>query len=207
MDHLKKLKLNIEEYSSLNEKELSILTDSMELVKLDSYDYFLKEGEVCKAIGFVCSGILVHTRDTNLRNKYTINISFEGEWVSNYPSFTFQIPSDTNIRAIEPTEILVISEEKFSQIPLEENNIHQFFTIIMSVASQEIANMIIELKTKKPEQRINNLLCKHPDILSRVPHNHIADYLGMTKELFKQLIKGYLNGLDDFHPLHVGRND
>ena len=68
-------------------------------IEFKKRDYFVRQNEPCKFIGFVRSGIFRYTCINNDGNEHIVGYSFAEDFVCDYPSLVEHLGSLTNIRA------------------------------------------------------------------------------------------------------------
>jgi len=99
----------------MSQDEEFILADLFRPMNLKSGEYFLEEGQLCRYVGFIESGLLrYHMNDNGVQK--TLYFNKEGEFVSNYQSFLPREPSNTSIQAIEDTTLQVISYDNLQKL-------------------------------------------------------------------------------------------
>lgn len=69
-------------------------------IEFKKQDYFVRQNEPCKFVGFVKSGIFRYTRISDNDNEPIVGYSFTKDFVCDYPSLIKQSGSFTNIQAV-----------------------------------------------------------------------------------------------------------
>jgi hypothetical protein len=67
-------------------EELFLFMQRLKPVKLKKYDFYLKEGDVCKSMVIVHTGGLRYFSRSD-KGEYTDGFAFEGEWLGDYEFF------------------------------------------------------------------------------------------------------------------------
>ena len=139
----------------------------------------LEEGKVADKLYMIRKGCLRLSFFNDGRD-ITFQFFFEGDVVASFNSLHHRQPSLFSLETLEPAELSVIKKNDFydliQRIPslrqaYEENLIERFHTYQLLFLSR-IRNT--------PQQRYEELLKEHPDIIRRVPQHYIASYLGIT---------------------------
>lgn len=139
----------------------------------------LEEGKVSRTIFFIEKGCLRTWVNNNGRD-ITTQFFFEGQKVSSIESFRTNQPSLYSIESIEPCILKTISQKDFKTIldnspelktELEE---HLFKRLVQS------QRLFFSYLKNNPQQRYEELVQQHPEIILRVPQHYIASYLGIT---------------------------
>jgi CRP-like cAMP-binding protein len=189
MDIIQKIKFNIDPIVSLTEKELLIFSSVFKSKKLNKYDYFLKEGQVCDFLGLISYGVMIYFKTLENGNEVTVHFAFEGDWVNDNLSRLNNSPSTMNIKAIEDTEILVIKQTDISDLYLQIPKIERLGRILTERAFIKIVGRILEFQTLPAKERYENLLKNHPEIFQKVQLYHIANYLGIAPKSLSRIRK------------------
>ena len=98
-----------------------------------------------------------------------------------------QTKEEEIIEAIEDSEIIQLSKEgldKLRKTNLEVANLMYEWISVSLVLSQKRMDSI-QFETAK--QRYDSLLKMQPEILNRVPLQHIASFLGITQETLSRI--------------------
>lgn len=139
----------------------------------------LEEGSVADTLYFVKSGCLrMFFYDEG--KDVTFQFFFEGDVVASFYSMHTLQPSEYSLESIEPTELYAIGRDDFYRLvnrDVEAMRIHVEQLISRFHAYQQL--FLSRIKNS-PQQRYEELLREHPDILKRVPQHYIASYLGIT---------------------------
>jgi CRP-like cAMP-binding protein len=163
----------------LTEEELKLTMSSYVPQTLKANEFFLKEGNVCNYIGFVTKGILRAYIFDDFANEITTDFYPEGSLIISFDSFNNQIPSKENIRAIEDSELMVISFKKQKELYRLVPVWNQICKDLADSISKEMIERTKLFQTMTATERYNDFCKKHPDILQRVTLGCIASYIGV----------------------------
>jgi CRP/FNR family transcriptional regulator, anaerobic regulatory protein len=148
----------------------------------------LQPESVCTNVYYVYSGMLMLYYDVD--GKYVSEGFFaENTIISEYSSFTAQIPAMQGIIALEQTEVLAFSHTNmqwlYTTFP-ETNRVGRLVAeALFSMVS--FRNSIVTLKS--PEERYRMLFANAQHVLQRVPQYLIASYLNITPEALSRIRK------------------
>jgi CRP-like cAMP-binding protein len=163
----------------LTDDELNRTMSSYVPLIIKANEFFLKEGKICKYIGFVTKGILRAFIFDDFGNEVTTEFYPEGSLIISFDSFNNQIPSKENIIAIEDAELMVISfakqKELYSLVPAW----NQICKDLADAISKEMIERARLFQTMTASERYKDFCRKHPDILQRVTLGCIASYIGV----------------------------
>jgi CRP/FNR family transcriptional regulator, anaerobic regulatory protein len=163
----------------LTEQELKLTMSSYVPQSLKANEFFLKEGKVCNYIGFVTKGILRAYIFDDFANEITTDFYPEGSLIISFDSFNNKIPSKENIRAVEDSELMVISFEQQKELYRLVPAWNQICKDFADFISREMIERTRLFQTMSATERYNDFCKKHPDILQRVTLGCIASYLGV----------------------------
>ena len=182
------MKQRIAELVDLDQDELSLFSSKLQPRHLKKKEHFIREGERCHHIAFVASGLMYYYLSDEGESKVG-QFFFEGQWVADYYSFITQNPSQTNIKALEDTRLLMISYEDlqhlYTKLPKFERLGRLFVERVYVSAHQRNNSFLAE----SPETRYINLVNERPKVVERVPQYLIASYLGIKPESLSRIRK------------------
>lgn len=147
--------------------------------EIPSKTILLQEGEISKNIFFIKKGCLREWFNKDGKD-ITFQFFFEGQPVASIDSFINQKPSLFNIESIEPTTIISIGKADFEKLlnayPQFKNGFYDFIFQRFRVYGQLFLSRIKDT----PQERYEDLIKNHPEIIRRVPQHYIASFLGIT---------------------------
>jgi CRP-like cAMP-binding protein len=179
---------SIQNVITLSAAEVDIVTSLFKQKSYKKGDYFLKEGQICKQVGFVAKGLLRYYINHDGEEKI-YDFSQENEYVCNYESFLPQLPSSKNIQALEDSEVFVISH---ADLQLFYANVHggeRFGRIAIEAVFVKLLQGISSLYTETPELRYERFLKNHADLQQRISQYHIASFVGVKPQSLSRIRK------------------
>ncbi len=175
------LKNYIESITEFSENSWAILSNCLTEIDYKKNELLLKEGQVCKSIFFIKTGICKSYY--NLEGK-EINTAFyfENDFATNITSLRASSTSAYNIMAYEKTKVIAIHKTKLLEAYQLSHQIETFGRLVLEriMAKQEEHSDSFKLLT--PKQRFDTLVSKHPEFLQRVSLTQTASYLGISRE-------------------------
>jgi len=171
-------KNSLDKYN-LSEEELKLTMSSYVSQSIKANEFFLKEGQVCNYIGFVTKGLLRAFIFDDFANEITSEFYQEGSLIISFDSFNNRVPSKENIRAIEDTELMVISFERQKELYQLVPAWNQICKDLADTISREMIERTRLFQTMTATERYQDFCKKQPVILQKATLGHIASYIGV----------------------------
>ena len=176
----------LDSVSPLSKESKEALSEHISVRKVDRGDFILKFGEICRHIYFVDKGFV--------RIFYYKDGKDITEWFADEKQFFFSIgsyfqhePSQLIIEAIEDCEIIQLSKEGQDRLRMSNleisNLIIGFYTRSLILSQKRMESLHFETASR----RYQNLIARQPNILHKVPLQHIASFLGITQETLSRI--------------------
>jgi len=188
MSNFTQFKNWLKNVSFLTENDCSLFEPFLTTKEVNAKEIVLREGQVCKEIGFINRGIfrMYYVADGKEINTH---FSFENEFVVNYDSFLQSTSSRYFIQALEDAEIVTFNLETLQNAYNQSQNWERFGRI-MAEYSYKITTARVEgFMFSDAEQRYLQMMNDTPQLLERIPLFHIASYLGIERESLSRLRK------------------
>lgn len=147
--------------------------------EIASKTVLLREGEISNNIYFIQKGCLRLWFNKDGKD-ITFQFFFERQPVASIDSFMNQKPSLFTIESLEPSTILSIGKVDFERII---NSFPEFkigFQDFIFQRFRNYAQLFLSRIKDSPQERYEDLIKNHPEIIKRVPQHYIASYLGIT---------------------------
>lgn len=148
-------------------------------MSLKANEYFLQEGKICNHIGFVTKGLLRAYFFDDFANQVTTEFYPEGTLIISFDSFNNQTPAKENIKAIEDSELMVISYERQKELYDIVPAWNQICKDLADMKGGETYERTKGFQTLSATQRYEKFCNENKDLLQRVTLGHIASYLGI----------------------------
>jgi len=186
---IEKIRASIDSIVALSDAEFDIFCGYLESHTLLKDAYFLREGEICNAIGFIDRGVLIYCKLKENGDEVTTDFAFEGDWVTNNLSRLTVSPSLLNVKAIEDTSLLLLKQSSLTKLYVAVPKIERLGRILMEQAYLRIVRQSIDLQVLSAKERYLSLISGYPEILQRVSLYHIANYLGIAPKSLSRIRK------------------
>jgi CRP-like cAMP-binding protein len=178
----------IERIIRLNKEEKKILSKLFAIKTYAKGDFFLKEGQVCREVGFIEKGIVRYFINHD-GEELIYEFGKEYNFVCNYESFLDHSPSKKNIRFIEDATLLVISYDNLQLLYAHIKEGQRFGRLICEQIFVESLRQITSLYTHQPEERYIQFIRSYPDLQQRIPQYYISSYVGVKPQSLSRIRK------------------
>ena len=172
----------------ISQYEEIILADLFKPLTLKSGEYFLEEGQLCRYVGFIESGLVrYHMNDNGVQK--TLYFNKEGEFVSNYQSFLPRESSNTSIQAIEDTTLQVISYDNLQKLYSAVSEGEKLGRLAIESVFLTSMQQLKSFYKDSPAERYQEFLRSYPSLAERIPQYHIASYVGIKPQSLSRIRK------------------
>lgn len=185
---MSELKKHIIETFGFTESEFQEIKDFFQPKEIKKGDYFLKEGQYVRQMGFVEKGILREFLYVN-EKEVTKWFSTSGYFAVDLSSFLFDQKSKVSYQAITDVELLVFSKENYSKISARVSRWDKLEKMFLAKCFTVLENRVVSHLALSAEERYNQLFTFNPTLFNEVPLNQIASMLGMTAETLSRIRK------------------
>lgn len=140
----------------------------------------LSAGEPATKLFFVIKGCLRTYFIKDNGTEITSQFFLENQMVSSFESAMTSAPSRSYIEAIEDSELAHIPVKNLTKIIIECESVRNYFNRFIMARLIFYMNQHASFILDSPEKRYIKLVRENPEIVSRVPQQYIASYLGIT---------------------------
>jgi len=179
----------------LNER-VKLTTEDLELVanasvqkRIRKHQYLLEEGEVSDFVGFVVKGSFRLFRIGDDKQEHVMRFAIENWWISDFISFMSGQPSNCYIEALEDSELIRFSKEKWDELLAASSNFRQIIEALTTKNFEAHQNRIFSNISEPAEVRYEKFVQKYPTLYNRIPLYMIASFLGLTRETLSRVRK------------------
>lgn len=178
---------NIAKHIHLNKEETAFFIFLLKYEAVAKKHFILKEGQMCKAISYIHSGILRADYIDKSGRESTIMLAIADWWITDMFCFINQQPAMLYIEAVENSSIFQLQKKDLDTLFIKVPKFERFFRIMMQNAYTREQLRVIENLALSAEERYNNFLAKYPQIVKQVTQKQVASYLGITPEFLSAI--------------------
>lgn len=181
-----KIKSYITDVIQMDDKTFNSAVDYFAIKHVKKGDYLLREGQVCDRITYINTGLL---RTFHIKNGNEINTCFcmENSITSSHESFVNQIVSKEYIQAIEDATIVSLSHKNLMKLYQFNPKWESLSRLLTEKECTRLSERIDTLSFETAKEKYLHLLKKQPEIIQRVAIQHIASYLGVSRETLSRI--------------------
>jgi len=169
-------------------EEIPIIQTLFKLKTFEKGSYFLREGEVCRQVGFIKKGIVRYYINNDGEEK-TYGFNKENEFICNYESFVPQTPSNQAIQVLEDSEIWVISNTGLQEFYSKIKEGERFGRIVIEHVFIQTLKDRNSFYTDSPQLRYEKFIREHSDLQQRLSQYYIASFVGVKPQSLSRIRK------------------
>jgi CRP-like cAMP-binding protein len=171
---------------SMDEQSFEKAVAHLKVRTIPKADFIIKEGQTCREIAFVYKGLF---RIFNLNDGVEVNscFCFENSFACPFSSIVNQMPSTESIQALEDSIIVTFSYESCNQISKENKQWQALRQILTENECIRLTDRANFLSFETALEKYKNLLRIQPEIIQRVSIQHIASYIGVSRETLSRI--------------------
>ncbi|MEN8186788.1 MAG: Crp/Fnr family transcriptional regulator [Bacteroidota bacterium] len=178
-------------FSFLTKEEMEYSRNFFKRTKLKKGDFLSKEGDICKKIAIVRSGILrsFYNKDDEQLTTY---FNIEGTIATALRSYLKEVPAYENMQAVTDVEIFYIEKKDMNKLFEDIPAWNKIVRIAMETLYVKMEERSISLQYNTAKERYLNFLVEFPNLANRIPLQYIASFLGITPETLSRIRKSLL---------------
>lgn len=178
---------HIKRFVSLTAEEEKLLCSYLRIEKYNKKEHLLEMGESCTGRYFINSGVLRMYTLNEKGVEQVIHFAIEGWWITDYFTYKTNMPSKSNIQAVETAEVVIvdaaIQDELLEKLP----QLEKYFRLVLEKAYAASLMRTHYMFNFSAEERYRHFISAYPDFVQRVPQYLLASYLGFTPEFLSKM--------------------
>jgi CRP-like cAMP-binding protein len=152
-------------------------------------DHVFRQGDIPRFNVFIATGCMRTYYVGEDGNERTTYFAEDGYWTGDLDSMRSARPTQQNLQALEDTEAIVLTRDKWEQAYQRFTWLQEIHAIGQQRRAFKLAEHIGRLLTDSPETNYQRLVQERPKLVQRVPQYYIASYLGITPETLSRIRK------------------
>lgn len=183
---LQEIERLIQGYPKLSQELYQYLFDNLKQSEFPKNHRILNQGEICRNVYFLENGLIRQFINEGNREVNTW-FSKGGEFMTSMASFLKNQAATESIQTIEKTKVYWLSYDKLQEIYLRYPEFNLVGRLLIEKYYLEQEQRILMLQNLSAKEKIDLLMTRNPWMFQRIPLNHLASYLGITKETLSRL--------------------
>ena len=171
---------NLSKYFPFNDGVINRLSKNVMIKKVPAKTVLLSEGDVATKLFLVMKGCLRAYFIKESGIEVTSQFFIEGQVVASFESAMTGSPSRLYIDTIEDSTLGIIQIKILKKTISESSNARDFFNKFLVSRLISYMNLHASFILDNPEKRYKKLIQDNPELVSRLPQQYIASYLGIT---------------------------
>lgn len=159
----------------------------VEVVPLPRGADFLRIGQRAIRIAFIQEGLIMVYR---LYDGIEIPVDFraEGRWVTDMKSFTDRTLSETGIKTLENSVLLVFSDTSIQALTDEDPKCALLLkNVYDNISLTKVVQHGVDLRTLTATERYEKFVAENPRLANRIPLYYIAAHLGIRPQSLSRI--------------------
>ena len=188
MKEEEQIKQFLQKASPLIDDEIDAFLKERKIQHISKGDYLVKEGQVCKSLYFLHTGVLslLLLKDGE---EHVKDFSLNGKFITAYTSFTKKTDSEIFIRAEQDCELSAWDRDYVMNLIKENQHWTMFAKTMADYLFQRKEHKEITMIVNTAEERYLRLIQEFPPVFQQVPQYLIASYLGIKPQSLSRIRK------------------
>jgi len=171
----------------LPEESINDIVSNFKLMKPKRNEILEKAGKICNRFYFVNKGCLRVYGFDKKGNEITAYFALEDSFVSLATSFLTLKPALDYLIALEPSEVMVISRERYFGLTNKYAEFDKLNNLIIQAGFIHAQMRIYGFLGMEGIDKLKWVMEHEPKLLTRIASKQVAAYLGMTNSTLSKL--------------------
>ncbi|UWX58869.1 Crp/Fnr family transcriptional regulator [Chryseobacterium oranimense] len=165
----------------LTAEEINFSTQFFKPIHLKKGDFFIREDEPCRYIGFITNGaVKAYAIDKEGKENITC-FKFENEFATSFPEFVAQEKSRRSIRTIEDSVIYKINYPDYQHLLDQVIAWNRVIKSVMENEYNQKERYLLNYNNRSAVDKYLHVLSNEPMLVKRIATQDLASYLGITQ--------------------------
>ncbi len=173
----------------MSNEKADYIASYFEKETISKLQFLIQEGKTSKKSYFLEKGIIrCYIIDLN-GNEVTTRFYAAPDFLNDYLSFFKETPSEENYETLTECTVWSINRKNVQYCFHNLPEFREWGRMMLTLNYVKIHKRMISFHKDTAQERYENLLFKHPEIIQNVPLKIIASYLGVTKFTLSRIRK------------------
>lgn len=170
-------------------QEAEIIEEHFKVKELSAGEYFVKEGEYSKVIGYVESGLLRSYQIDSAGDDITTNFFLQDSYCGSFYSFYRKAPALDYVVSITDSRIHTIGYDKLQSLFQNDLYLNKIGRLAIEEVCIEKDIRLSKMLQLNAKDRYLWFINEYPTVVEQSPLKFIASYLGMKPESLSRIRK------------------
>ncbi|MBS1903981.1 MAG: Crp/Fnr family transcriptional regulator [Bacteroidetes bacterium] len=152
-------------------------------------EHLYSAGDIVKHAAFIVKGCVRHYYANEQGTERIVMFAEENWWIGDLTSLRERTPTKLNLQAVEDSDLLLISRERFEHALATFSGFNEYYTKGTQKTYTKLQEQVGQSLADSAETKYLRLLKERPSLVARVPQHYIASYLGITPESLSRVRK------------------
>jgi CRP-like cAMP-binding protein len=189
MNGFERLRQALLRRAAIDDQQLGDLAARLTYREYAKGDLLIREGQVEAYLYFVIEG-MARTFFMHGEKEISLEFFFPGDFTSSYVSFLKEMPSELNIEAFTPLQILRIHRDELYEVYQRYPQLEHLSRLVTEDLFEKSSERVKSLISMSATERYLQLLNAHPQYVRHIPLKYLATYLNVTPESLSRIRKG-----------------
>ena len=173
---------------TMDDDNFDMCSPYLKVSTIEKGDYLVKEGKICRHIAYIDSGLF---RVFHLKNGTEVNSCFctANSITSSFDSFLNESESQESIQAMEHSVLVTLSKGNLQRLYAQSLPWQAVGRLMTEKECLRLSNRASSLTFETAIEKYKKILEHQPDLLQRVSVQHIASYIGVSRETLSRIRK------------------
>ncbi len=177
----------IKQQITVSDEDLNLIVSYFRPLTLEKNELLINERQHNQRMYFVIKGCLRIFFITENGQEATRYIAFENNFATELVSFISDTHSLEFIQALEPCELLFISQKDFYHLLEIVPSWEKFYRHYLEMAYVNNTNRLMSFLTQDAMEKYRQLLNENPTVVRRLSNKIVASYLNISQETLSRL--------------------
>ena len=159
--------------------------------KLKKGEYFLECGNLCTRIGRLTKGVMRGFVVDRNGDEITTHFYQEGDMIIG--SYIPNVNVSMTLQALEDCEISTADYATVMSHVNKNKEITDIITVAFQKLNTQLQARLVALLNLNSSDKYEHFLKEYPNLINRIPHYHIANFLGITPTQLSRARKRFIN--------------
>lgn len=182
------LKHYFQQITPLSSAEWEDFASQLTLIRKVPGEIILKEGQICNFVAFINEGLV---RVYEIVDGIEVNRTFfmTGFFATEYLSFVSREPSKEYLEVVSESELVIIDYRHLQSMYNKYKSFERLGRLLSESLYIKLRSKVERFQINSPEERYLLMLKENPDYLDKIPHYHLASYLGIKPQSLSRIRK------------------